>query len=63
MYRDLQDYYLHWYHPRPVGITPARQEELRRAGFSASAGDAAPQMAAEEGRGVFLLTARMEVAR
>lgn len=30
MYRDLQDYYLHWYHPRPVGITPARQEELRR---------------------------------
>lgn len=38
-------------------------EELRRAGFSASAGDAAPQMGAEEGRGVFLLTARMEVAR
>lgn len=38
-------------------------EELRRAGFSASTGDAAPQMAADGGRGAFLLTARMEVAR
>ena len=30
MYRDLQDYYLHWYHQRPVGIDGRRQEELRR---------------------------------
>ena len=30
MYRDLQDYYLHWYHMRPVGISTVRQEELRR---------------------------------
>ena len=30
MYRDLQDYYLHWYHTRPVGISTVRQEELRR---------------------------------
>ena len=30
MYSDLADYYLHWYHPRPVAVTPARRDELRR---------------------------------
>ena len=30
MYRDLADYYLRWYHTRPVGITGERREELRR---------------------------------
>ena len=30
MYRDLTDYYLRWYHRRPVGITTERQEEFRR---------------------------------
>ena len=29
MYRDLADYYLRWYHSRPVGITGARRDELR----------------------------------
>lgn len=30
MYSDLSDYYLHWYHERPVGITSQRRDELRR---------------------------------
>ena len=30
MYADLADYYLRWYHDRPVGITTARRDELRR---------------------------------
>ena len=30
MYSDLSDYYLRWYHERPVAITPARRDELRR---------------------------------
>lgn len=30
MFSDLAPYYLHWYHARPVGITPARRDELRR---------------------------------
>ena len=30
MFADLADYYLRWYHDRPVGITPARRDELRR---------------------------------
>ena len=30
MYSDLADYYLRWYHERPVGITSARRDELRR---------------------------------
>ena len=30
MYADLADYYLRWYHDRPVGITSARRDELRR---------------------------------
>ena len=30
MYRDLSDYYLRWYHERPVAVTPARRDELRR---------------------------------
>ncbi|MBR5076204.1 MAG: hypothetical protein IKX28_04220 [Bacteroidales bacterium] len=30
MFSDLASYYLHWYHGRPVGITPARRDELRR---------------------------------
>ncbi len=30
MYSDLADYYLRWYHDRPVGITSARRDELRR---------------------------------
>ena len=30
MYADLSDYYLRWYHDRPVGITPERRDELRR---------------------------------
>ena len=30
MYADLAGYYLRWYHDRPVGITTARREELRR---------------------------------
>jgi hypothetical protein len=29
-YSDLQDYYLRWYHQRPVAITPQRRDELRR---------------------------------
>ena len=30
MYRDLADYYLRWYHDRPIGISPDRRDELRR---------------------------------
>ena len=30
MFSDLTDYYLRWYHDRPVGITGARRDELRR---------------------------------
>ena len=30
MYRDLSDYYLRWYHERPMSVTPARRDELRR---------------------------------
>lgn len=30
MFSDLTDYYLRWYHERPVGITSARRDELRR---------------------------------
>ena len=30
MYADLAEYYLRWYHDRPVAITAARRDELRR---------------------------------
>ena len=30
MYSDLADYYLRWYHSRPVAITGGRREELHR---------------------------------
>ena len=30
MYSDLAPYYFKWFHDRPVGITSARREELRR---------------------------------
>ena len=30
MFSDLAPYYFRWYHDRPVGITPARRDELRR---------------------------------
>ena len=30
MYADLTDYYLRWYHDRPVAITSRRRDELRR---------------------------------
>ena len=30
MFSDLSDYYLRWYHERPVAITAPRREELRR---------------------------------
>lgn len=30
MYSDLADYYLRWYHERPVGISSKRRDELRR---------------------------------
>ncbi len=30
MYKDLDSYYHRWYHSRPVAITSARREELRR---------------------------------
>ena len=30
MFSDLTDYYLRWYHDRPVGITSQRRDELRR---------------------------------
>ena len=30
MYSDLASYYLRWFHDRPVGITTARRDELRR---------------------------------
>jgi len=30
MYSDLSDYYLRWYHDRPVGITSRRRDELRK---------------------------------
>lgn len=30
MYSDLSDYYLRWYHERPVAVTPERRDELRR---------------------------------
>ena len=30
MYKDLYNYYHRWYHGRPVAITTARREELRR---------------------------------
>lgn len=30
MFADLTDYYLRWYHGRPVGITSSRRDELRR---------------------------------
>ena len=30
MFSDLASYYYHWYHPRPVLITPQRRDELRR---------------------------------
>ena len=30
MFSDLAPYYFRWYHERPVGITPARRDELRR---------------------------------
>ena len=30
MFRDLDAYYLRWYHSRPVAVTAARREELRR---------------------------------
>lgn len=29
-YSDLQDYYLRWYHSRPIAVTPERRDELRR---------------------------------
>ena len=30
MYSDLSDYYLHWYHERPMAVTQQRRDELRR---------------------------------
>lgn len=30
MFADLIDYYLRWYHSKPVAITPGRRDELRR---------------------------------
>ncbi len=30
LYRDREDYYLRWYHSRPLVITSARRDELRR---------------------------------
>ena len=30
MFSDLSDYYLRWFHDRPVAITTPRREELRR---------------------------------
>ena len=30
MYEDLKDYYWRWYHDKPVAVTPARRDELRR---------------------------------
>ena len=30
MYDDLVSYYLRWYHPAPVAISPARQAETER---------------------------------
>lgn len=30
LFSDLQDYYLRWYHQRPIAVTPGRREELRR---------------------------------
>ncbi len=30
LFSDLEDYYLRWYHGRPVAVTAGRREELRR---------------------------------
>lgn len=30
MYSDLSDYYLHWYHEKPIAVTSQRRDELRR---------------------------------